>query len=206
MISLAFILAAAFAATASPGPATLGIASTAMRRGAKPALAFAFGVTCGSLTWSIAAAAGLGAVMLTHGWMLELVRYAGALYLLWLGVKAAQAAWRPGSAPEPLPAQGDQNRVFAKGLFLHLTNPKAILFFGALYSMMLTPEAMLTDIVIVITAVGLQSALVFHSYALLFSRGAVMRGYLRARRPFEAAFAVLFVGAGARLLTLRLTQ
>ena len=206
MIPLGFILLTALVASASPGPATLGIAATSMRRGTRAGLAFAAGVTCGSLTWSLAAALGLSAVMLSYVWLLEIIRYAGALYLLFLGLKAARSALQPKDIAPQGAAEGALPRVFVHGMLLHLTNPKAILFFGALYSMILSPEATPLQILTVILAVGAQSVIVFHGYALLFSRAAVMRTYLRARRPFEAAFAVLFGIAGAKLLTLRLSE
>jgi threonine efflux protein len=56
----------------------------------------------------------------------------------------------------------------------------------------------------VIAAVGLQSAVIFTGYAWLFSNGRITRGYLRLRRWFEGAFAVLFAGAGLKILTSRL--
>ena len=55
-----------------------------------------------------------------------------------------------------------------------------------------------------IAAVGLQSAAIFTGYALLFSHGRIARAYLRLRRWFEGAFALLFAGAGLRVLTTRL--
>jgi threonine/homoserine/homoserine lactone efflux protein len=205
MVPLSFILLMALMAATSPGPATLGIANTAMQRGPKAGLAFAAGVTCGSLTWSVTAALGLGAVMLAHGWILEVVRYAGAGYLLFLGFKAARSALRPGQEAAREASQGPLSRVFFQGLLLHLTNPKAILFFGSLYALVLSPSATAGDILTVIVAVTVQSALIFHGYALMFSRGAVMRAYVRARRGFDGVFALVFGVAGLKLLTMRLT-
>ena len=83
-IHLPMILLAAFVATASPGPATLTIAGTAMNRGHRHALAVASGVTCGSLCWSTAAALGLGAVMLANAQAFEALRIAGGVYLAFL--------------------------------------------------------------------------------------------------------------------------
>ena len=92
-INLPLILIAAFLASTSPGPATLTIAGTSMASGRKAGLALASGVTTGSFIWSVSAAFGLGAVMLAHSWLFEIVRYFGAGYLLWLAIKAARSAW-----------------------------------------------------------------------------------------------------------------
>ncbi|UHC14015.1 LysE family transporter [Methylobacterium currus] len=203
-INLPLILSAAFVASASPGPATLAIADTAMQAGRRTGLALALGVVTGSLTWSVAAALGLAAVMASSRWMLEVLRYLGGAYLLVLAFKSARSAIRGPAAMERNAAEVSASRAYAKGLALHLTNPKAILFFGSLYTLGLSPQASPAELVLVIAAVGLQSAAIFTGYALLFSNGRLARGYLRLRRWFEGAFAVLFAGAGLKVLASRL--
>jgi threonine/homoserine/homoserine lactone efflux protein len=203
-INLPLILIAAFLASTSPGPATLTIAGTSMASGRKAGLAVASGVTTGSFIWSVSAAFGLGAVMLAHSWLFEIVRYFGAAYLLWLAIKAARSAWmgtrlKTLELPVTTPA-----RAYAKGLALHLTNPKAILFFGALYSIGIPPDTGWQGLLIVIMSVGIQSLIMFHLYAVIFSSAPMTAAYARMKRGFEAVFAVAF-GAGAiSILTARL--
>lgn len=203
-INLPLILSAAFVASASPGSATLAIADTAMQAGRRTGLALALGVVTGSLTWSIAAALGLAAVMASSVWMIEGMRHCGGAYLLYLAYRSARSAIRGPVARPPDAVEGSVSRAYAKGLALHLTNPKAILFFGSLYTLGLSPRTSPAELVLVIAAIGLQSALIFTGYAWLFSNGRMARGYLRLRRWFEGAFALLFAGAGLRVLTARL--
>lgn len=198
---LPFILITALVASASPGPATLAIAATAMERGRGPGVRLALGVLTGSFAWSVAAAAGLSAVMMSHGWIVEAVRYAGAAYLLYLAVKLGRAALTGGTAHAGRAASG---RPFLKGLLLHLTNPKAIFFFGALYSVILTPGQSVAALALVVLAVGVQSAVVFVGYALLLSRPGPMAFYARSARVVNALSSVLFAGFAARLLTARI--
>jgi threonine/homoserine/homoserine lactone efflux protein len=203
-VNLMLILAAALLAGASPGPATLTIAGTAMQHGRPAGLALAVGVSTGSLIWSVAAAFGLGAVMLANSWMFEVVRYCGAGYLMYLALRSARAALRKG-APELRPAATPSLRAaYAKGLALHLTNPKAVLFFGSLYAIGLPPGTEPRALLIVIAAIAVQSTLVFHGYALLFSSAAAARVYARLRRGFEALFAATFAFASWRILAARL--
>ncbi|MFH6782589.1 MULTISPECIES: LysE family translocator [Methylobacterium] len=213
-IDLPLILTAAFVSTASPGPATLAIADTAMQSGRRAGLMLALGVTTGSLTWSIAAALGLAAVMASSAWALELLRYAGAAYLMFLAVKSARGAIRGSPAAARSGAatasradegRGHAGRAYAKGLALHLTNPKAILFFGSLYTLGISARTTAAELALVIVAVGLQSTLIFTGYAWLFSKTRMAAGYLRLRRWFDGAFAALFAGASLKLLTARLT-
>jgi threonine efflux protein len=203
-INLPLILLAALLATGSPGPATLAIAGSSMTSGRRFGLAVAAGVSTGSLMWSTAAAFGLGAVMLANAWLFEVMRYVGAAYLLWLAFRSARSALKPGEIEARGGSYTSLKRAYATGLGLHLTNPKAILFFGSLYAVGIPANTPPQSLVIIIAAVALQSTLVFHGYALLFSSRPLSRGYMRLRRWFEASFAMAFGYAGFRILTARL--
>lgn len=203
-INLPLILAAAFVASASPGPATLAIAGTSMASGRKYGLATAAGITSGSLTWSVSAALGLATLMHSSAWAFEVMRYAGAGYLLFLAFKSARSAMTPGEQKTLKMPVASLRSAYGKGLALHLTNPKAILFFGSLFAIGVPPGASVQDLALVIAAVGLQSVLVFHGYALLFSSPPLVAGYARLRRWFEAVFAIAFGAAGLKILTIRL--
>lgn len=202
-INLPLILLAALVASASPGPATLAIAGTSMGSGRASGLSLASGITIGSLMWSVSAALGLGAVMLANAWMFEVVRYFGAAYLMFLTYKSARSALsRKDIATKPM--TGSKSRLFTKGLLLHVTNPKAILFFGSLYSLGIPVGSSIGDLAIVIIAVGIQSVLIFYGYAILFSSKAMTRVYLRLRRWFEGAFAIGFGAASFKIITAKI--
>ena len=203
-INLPLILAAGIIATGSPGPATLAIAGTSMNAGRRYGLAMASGMSIASLIWSISAAFGLAAVMLANGWAFEIMRYIGAGYLIWLAYKSAKSALKPGVAVVSPVGTTSPKRAFAKGFAIHITNPKAILFFGSLYAIAVPPGTPVEGLLLVICAVGIQSAIIFHGYALLFSNPAMMRGYMRLRCWFEGVFAVAFGLAGFKILTAKL--
>ena len=203
-LDLPLILSAALLATASPGPATLTIADLSMRQGRRLGLAAALGVTTGSLTWSIAASLGLGALMLANVWAAEMLRDFGAGYLLYLALRSARQALWPTAARSEQVETLSPGQAYRRGLALHLTNPKAILFFGSLYALGVSPGTPWSSLAVVIAAVGLQSALVFHGYALLFSSARIAGVYARLRRWFEVAFALAFGAASLKVLTARL--
>lgn len=174
-----------------------------MSAGRKSGLAVATGITSGSLMWSVSAALGLGVLMLAHAWVFEIIRYFGAAYLMYLAYKSAKSAL----SSKELAAKGmsgSLKTLYTKGLALHLTNPKAVLFFGSLYAIGIPPTASPSDLITVILAVGLLSFTVFHGYALIFSTPLMTRLYMRLRRWFEAAFAVGFGVASFKILTSRL--
>jgi len=202
-VNLPVILFAAFLAAGSPGPATLAIAGTSMSSGRNTGLALASGVTTGSFIWSVSAAFGLGAVMAANAWVFEMIRYFGAGYLMWLAIKAARSAWAGNRlATKPLPPTTPR-RAYTKGLALHLTNPKAVLFFGALYAIGVPPGTPPSALIMVILAVGVQSLIMFHLYAVIFSSRPMTAAYTRAKRIFEAFFALAFGAIAFKVLTAR---
>src|SRR5206468_13134603 len=92
------------------------------------ALALAAGVVAGSQIWGLSAAFGMAAAMQRYSEALLFVKAAGGLYLLWLAWQAARRAVRPALATgsRTCADAGGYARTCARGLALHLTNPKAI--------------------------------------------------------------------------------
>ena len=189
----------------SPGSATLAIAGASMNRGRTAGLAVAAGIFCGSATWGLAAALGLSALMAANAWVVETLRYVGAAYLLFLAYKAARSALSDKSLMPVAAGQGGLGRLYVKGLLIHLTNPKAILGWGAVFAIAVPVGALQISVLETYGALLSVSCGVFFGYALLFSTGMFVRGYQRLHRWFEGAFAVLFGLAGLKTLTARLT-
>lgn len=199
-IALPFLILGWALAGGSPGPATLAISGAAMRHGRTAGLVTGFGVWCGSAAWGIAAALGVSALMLSYAWVAEALRIAGALYLIWLGFKSLKGAIRPTQRSEVAPPA---HRSFFRGLVIHLTNPKAILSWGAVYAVALPPGAHWVEIWGLFGALSLTSAIVFLGYGALLAAAPIRRGYARAGRWIEGVFGLLFGAAGMRLLWAR---
>lgn len=189
----------------SPGPATLGIASTSMANGRRAGLAFSMGILFGSAFWGVAAALGMGALMLTNAWLVELLRYVGAAYLLYLAAKSMKSALseRPQLTGET--QTGTLWRIFTKGVLVHLTNPKAIFGWGAVYALTIPPGSVAQELAFMFGFLYSGSILVFIGYAFLFSSPKVVQSYTQMRRWFEGAFALLFGAASLKIFTTRLT-
>jgi len=116
----------------TPGPAVLLTAGQAISRGFMAGFAVVLGTQFGNLVYFALSAAGIGAILATSETAFAIVKYAGAIYLIWLG---ARAIWHARKAHTP----GEDDRVpiwqhpFAQGLVNQLANPKSILFWGALF-------------------------------------------------------------------------
>ncbi|WP_101065589.1 LysE family transporter [Roseovarius salinarum] len=195
------IIAAWAVAAGSPGPATLAISGAAMAQGRGSGLATAAGVACGSASWGVAAALGMSALMLAHAWVFSAVKVVGAAYLLYLAARSLWRAWQAQGAPATVPPRG---RLFMRGLLVHLTNPKAVLAWGAVFAVALPGGAGASQVWQLFALLFATSAVIFVAYALAFSVGPVARGYARLQRAFDVAFGMLFGAAGLKLLTARL--
>jgi len=200
-INYLLIFIAALIAIASPGPATLAISATSLNQGRKYGLALAAGVLTGSLLWSFSAAFGLAVLMSANAWLFEVLRYFGAGYLLYLSYKSLHSALSANQDEMLNSPVSALKSAYLRGLLIHLLNPKAILFFAALYSLGLPTEVSNIELLKVIATVGFTSSAIFIGYAWLFSLPKVRVLYLKSRRIFEAVFAVFFGIASVKVLT-----
>lgn len=199
-IDYSLIFVAAFLAIASPGPATLAIANTSMSQGRVYGLSIALGVLTGSLLWSVCAAFGLATLMFSNVWLLETFRYVGSIYLLFLAYKSLLSAWYVKSIPSMTAPRVGLLSIYYRGLLIHITNPKAVLFFGALYSIVIPVDSSFYSLLKVIGIVALVSSSVFISYALIFSSELMKNLYMKTRKAFETIFALFFGTAALRIL------
>ncbi|WP_299592040.1 LysE family translocator [uncultured Tateyamaria sp.] len=184
----------------TPGPATLAIAGTSMQRTRSLGLALAWGVTTGSMSWAIFAALGFGAILATNQWLVEIIRYAGAGYLLWLSSKSARSATRAKEIEVKDTGVASHVAAWSLGAFIHLTNPKAVIFWGSIIAIGMRPGGNVHSILWIIgTCVAINFTIVT-TYALLFSSQTMTGMYLKGRRGFEAVFASFFGAAAVYML------
>jgi len=128
------------------------------------------------------------------------VKFAGAAYLIWLGVQK----WR--SPPEPIGGDGEALRVqsrrqlYAQGILVNLTNPKAIVFIAALVPQFIVPDRpQWPQFAIIGATMVAVDMMVMSSYALLATRFRPLLHNPRLLRLQNRIFGGLFVGAGALL-------
>jgi threonine/homoserine/homoserine lactone efflux protein len=120
----------------TPGADTLYVMSRSARGGWRHGVAGAFGVGLGCMGHAVAAALGVAAVLAASRWAFDGLKWAGALYLAWLGLQMLRAAWRGADAAAVASAQAGAplltlRQSFTAGLLTNLLNPKVGLFFLA---------------------------------------------------------------------------
>jgi homoserine/homoserine lactone efflux protein len=124
----------------TPGPAVLFVVSHGLRHGRRTAVWANLGILSANTLYFLLSALGLGAVLLASHDVFTAIRYAGALYLVYLGVTTFRG--RGMTLPTdstPLPAVGGL-RVLMRGFSLQAANPKALLFFAALLPQFVHPD------------------------------------------------------------------
>ena len=116
----------------TPGPAVLFIVSCGLARGGRAALWGNAGILSANTFYFVVSAFGLGAVLLGSHDLFTVVKYAGAGYLVWLGIQTIRGAGLAIRTDSAAPPAGHRWRMLARGFVLQAANPKALLFFVAL--------------------------------------------------------------------------
>jgi len=124
-----------FVLVITPGPIVTLVIATGATRGVRPALATVVGTTLGNALLLTAIALGLSWVLANALILFDVMRWAGAAYLIYLGVQAWRGAAK---AADPLPIADHVH--FARGLAVALTNPKTIIFFTAFLPQFVDPS------------------------------------------------------------------
>lgn len=204
LVFLSVSLAAAF----TPGPGVLMAITTASTQGPGRALYSSAGNAFGVFIVATTAVAGLGLVLKTSALAFGLVKLAGAAYLIYIGVQTWRRAARapaPASATAPPVLQASRGATFRAGLLVAVSNPKAILFFTAIFPQFMPPDRIDIGRFLVLTSAFTACTLLSH---LFYVAGAtwvkrrVKHSAARARLARRGT-AVLFVGMGGALLTVK---
>jgi len=137
-----------------PGPAVLLTISQALRRGVRGGLSAACGILAGNALYFVLSGLGVVALVLASYRVFTLVKWAGVLYLAYLGLRALFA--RKGVAPsEAVLGGGGRRRALLAGFITQVSNPKAIVFFAAILPQFVDPRAPLVPQIAILTAASI---------------------------------------------------
>jgi homoserine/homoserine lactone efflux protein len=181
-----------------PGPAVLFVLATALRRGFQSATHAAAGILAGNTLYFALSATGIAAVILASHAVFSALKWAGAAYLVWLGLR--MLLWRTaahGAAPKRSSANAE--RVFARAFIVQAANPKALVFFIALLPQFINPAGSVPKQILLlgISSVLIEST-VLSLYAALGGRARTLTG-ARFSGLFERVGGAILIAAGVRL-------
>jgi len=193
---LGFLLAAIMIAV-TPGPGAVLSMSTSMRYRYWSALVAILGLQAAILVHLAIVAVGFGALLAASETGFSIVKFFGAAYLIWLGVQK----WR--SPPLSVDAETVPVRrrgLFFQGLLVNLTNPKAIIFIGALVPQFIDPgRSQVEQYLLIAATLCLTDIVVMSAYALAAGRLGSWLHDPKAIRLQNRAFGGLFISAGTLL-------
>ncbi|MCA0205130.1 MAG: LysE family transporter [Proteobacteria bacterium] len=188
-----------------PGPTVLLILSYALSQGRRVALATVAGVTLGDFLAMSASLMGLGALVLASATLFTVLKWVGAVYLVYLGVQL----WRSAGSGAALGALAETGALPARAVFGHAAlvtalNPKSIAFFVAFVPQFVDPSSPLLPqfAILIATFVGL-AGLNTLAYALLADRMRVRIGRPGVIAGLSRAGGVALVGMGVMTAALR---
>lgn len=187
---------------ASPGPDNMTIVARTISHGAASGIAYGAGTVAGILIFLALAAFGLSIVASEMGAVMTVLRYAGAAYLIWMGVRLWTA--EP-IVPELQPVSGRRSllTIFATGVALNLGNPKMPLFYLALLPNMVGASLDPGDVAALAGVILAVEVVVIGGHVLLAERARkLLRTPLAIRRVNRAAGGVM-VGAGVVVVAAR---
>ena len=189
---IAFSLAAAALALV-PGPTVTVIIANSLRYGARAGLMNVLGTQAGFVIWLVIAALGLGAAVQLMGVWFDVLRYAGAAYLVWLGIRMFRAK---GDLAVAMDRARPRGSFFLQGFVVIISNPKMLVLFGAMIPPFLSPEGSAFTQIIVLGAIFMAIAAVGDTaYAVLAGRAGAFLSRTRIR-ALEIASGCFLVGGG----------
>jgi threonine/homoserine/homoserine lactone efflux protein len=196
---LALFAAALFIMVASPGPFVAAVAARSVALGFGSAAAMVAGGCIAEALWIATAVLGLGVIAATHAGALVVLKYVGAAWLIWIGFRLLTARHSL-AAPEGSVTRGPLWRAGLTGVLLNLGNPKAALFYMALFPGFFDVAHLTALDGLAILAVALPiGAASDLTYALAAARARRLLADTRAARRVDQVSGGILCGAGAAI-------
>jgi threonine/homoserine/homoserine lactone efflux protein len=188
--------AAALAFLAIPGPSVFYVVARSLSQGRRAGIVSVLGVQAGGLVHVVAAAFGVSALIASSATAFSIVKYAGAAYLVYLGIRKLLSR---GDAPDAEPDRSaPRARLFWQGVVVNVLNPKTALFFLALLPQFVDPaEPVVPQMLVLGTLLVGLGVLSDGTYALVAAHaGNRLRSTVAARRTLDRASGGVFVALG----------
>lgn len=199
-------VAAVLLLNVTPGPDTAYIVGRSVAQGRGAGVVSALGISAGCVVHTLACAFGLTALLAASATAFTIVKFAGALYLMYLGVKLlfvqsstkAKAGQPVAAAPKTL------RQLFAQGFITNVLNPKVVLFFVSFFPQFVTADS--PDKVLAFLALGAVFVLlttVWNSFVAWVAGSVTQRfsGKPAVKRWLDRVVGSAFVGLGLKLAT-----
>jgi RhtB (resistance to homoserine/threonine) family protein len=193
-------------AVASPGPDFAIVLKQSISHGRRAAIATSIGIGTGILVHVGYSLLGIGVIVAQSEVGFSVLKYAGAAYLAWIGIGSLRAVAKTSptvdaaTSESPAAAAAPTTRgAFVTGFLVNVLNPKAALFFVALFVTVINPATPRPIQAIYGAWLAIATAAWFTLVSCVFTRPTVRKTFLRLGRWFDAAMGILLLALAARL-------
>jgi homoserine/homoserine lactone efflux protein len=190
----------------TPGPAVLFVLSQGIRQGARKSVWASLGILSANALYFALSATSLGALIIASYNLFFLIKWAGAAYLVYLGLKCFSSKLSMLKLPEERSRVASNFRIWRDGFFLQGANPKALLFFAAILPQFIEPtHSIALQVLILGSSSIVVEFLILLTYGQLAGQAISLANNARFEKISYRVAGGLLIGAGLGLARLRRT-
>ncbi|KAF1027581.1 threonine export protein RhtC [Acinetobacter sp.] len=202
LIALSTLIFIHFCALITPGPDFFLVSQTAISRSRKQSIFVVLGITAGVMFWAFFALMGLNIIFEKMAWLRHVILVVGGIYLCWLGYQMLKSALskKVVTAQHHFELPQSNFRFFLKGFLTNLSNPKAVIYFGSVFSIFLANPNLdgLHSLLFVI--VSIETLIWFSFVAFVFSLPSFKAAYQNAAKWIDGVSGGIFTLFGIYLI------
>ena len=203
LLALSTLVFIHFCALVTPGPDFFIVSQTAISRSRTQAMCVVLGITVAVVLWAFFALIGLNYIFEKFVWFKQVMLVLGGIYLCWLGFQLLKSAFSKQKINSPIievELPKSHFKFFMKGLLTNLSNPKAVIYFGSVFSMFLANPQLDQMHAVLLLIVGVETLMWFVFVALIFSLPSFKTAYQRAAKWIDGISGGLFTVFGSYLI------
>lgn len=191
----------------SPGPDFFFVSQTAASRSRREAMMGVVGISLGIVVWAGVALMGLHLILQKMAWLHRVISIGGGIYLCWMGWQLLRSAWAKNAQPsveaEVKVALPQAGRSFIRGFLTNLSNPKAVIYFGSVFSLFVGDDVGAGARWGLFLLIIAETLVWFSLVAMVFALPTVRCSYQRLAKWIDGLAGVLFTGFGLHLIFTR---
>ncbi len=183
-----------------PGPSVLLTITRAAQGGRKSGIMTGLGIATGDFIHAILSAVGFSAILMTSAVAFNVVKFAGAAYLLYMGIRAILAKVSTTKMPDV--SQVSASRAYGQGILVETLNPKTALFFLAFFPQFVNPESGSTFVQFLILGIIFVGLSAIYTTILAIGTGTIarlMKRQLGIGRWGGKAIGLIYIGIGLKV-------
>ena len=203
LITLMFIQ---FCALITPGPDFFLVSQTAISRSRREAVFVVLGITVGVMFWAILALMGLNIIFEKMAWLKQILLVIGGIYLCWLGFQMLRSAFskqKVQNTNTPIDLPKTETKFFLKGLLTNLSNPKAVIYFGSVFSLFLANPALDHVHSLLFIIIAVETLIWFLFVVFVFSLPSFKSAYQNVAKWIDGVSGGIFTAFGIYLISHR---